>query len=560
MAFRKDLGENVAKKRILILGGGFAGVFAAKRLAKIAGKDTETILVNERNFFVFQPLLPEVAAGAITATDAISPLRLLLRNVKTRQATILGIDFDQQIVTIVQGTGRIPVELQYDHLVIALGQAVNLGNFPGMADHALTIKSLGDAHRLRNRVIWCLENAENAANEKARRELLTFVVVGAGFSGVETAGEMKALIDHSLKFYPNIDPTEIRVLLVEYADRILRELPPDLADYAEARLKDQGIEVLTGVGTERATVTTVTLTNGETLPTRTIVATIGTAPHDLVAGLPVEFQWGRIKVDRTMQIAGQDNVWAIGDAAIIPLNDNPEEPSDFAPPTAQFAVREGEQLADNILATIKGRPLKAFAYKSKGALASLGTSKAVAQVYGIKMSGTLAWLLWRSFYISFLPGIITRIRVLLNWFLNTFAPRNIVHVQHKMSSATRTVHYRAGDTVFEPGWMADGFYTVLSGSFDLEVAHPETGKVTKRVLNKGDHFGERVLLGKSTSTGLVRAREDATVLFIRKNDFQRFTRGFPRLEDYFKRYIEEHYDQEMDVAAGDEKEAEKTAS
>ena len=547
------------KNRILILGGGFAGVFTAKRLAKISGPDVEIVLVNERNFFVFQPLLPEVAAGAITATDAISPLRLLLRDIQIRQAKILAIDFDKNKVTVVQGTGRIPVDLEYDHLVIALGQTVNLGNFPGMADHGLTIKNLGDAHRLRNKVIWCLENAENVATDRARRELLTFVVVGAGFSGVETAGEIKALIDHSLKFYPNIDASEIRVLLVEYADRILRELPEDLADYAKERLQKQGIEVFNGVGTDRATVTSVSLTNGEVIPTRTIVATIGTAPHDLVAGLPLEFQWGRIKVDRRLRaqsdVHPRNNVWAIGDAALIPLNDNPQEPKDFAPPTAQFAVREGTRLADNIMAEIKGQPLRDFAYTSKGALASLGTSKAVAQVYGIKMSGTLAWLLWRSFYISFLPGMAARIRVLINWFLNSFAPRNIVQVHHKTDPATRTVHYNAGDIVFAPGWMADGFYTVLSGSFDLEVAHPDTGEVTKRILEKGDHFGERVLLGTSAYTGLVKAREDATVLWIAKDDFQRFTRGFPRLNDYFERYIDEHYDQEMQQAG---KKGEKT--
>ena len=535
----------MAKKRILILGGGFAGVFAAKRLLKKASSDVEIVLVNERNFFVFQPLLPEVAAGAITATDAISPLRLLLRDVQIRQALVLGIDFQSQKVTIVQGTGRIPVELDYDHLVIALGQTVNLGNFPGMADHGLTIKNLGDAHRLRNKVIWCLENAEHAATDLARQELLTFVVVGAGFSGVETAGEIKALIDHSLKFYPNLDPTEIRVVLVEYADRILRELPEDLAKYAKERLEQQGIEVLNGVGTDRATITSVRLTNGETLPTRTIVATIGTAPHELVAGLPLEFQWGRIKVDRTLKALGQSNVWAIGDAALIPLTENPEEPKDFAPPTAQFAVREGAQMADNILAEISGKSLRDFAYTSKGSLASLGTSKAVAQVYGIKMSGTLAWLLWRSFYISFLPGMAARIRVLINWFLNSFAPRNIVQVHHKTDPATRTIHYRKGDIVFAHGWLADGFYTVLTGSFDLEVEHPDTGEMTKRVLGKGEHFGERVLLGTSTSTGLVKAREDATVLWIAKDDFTRFTRGFPKLNDYFKRYIDEHYAQEL---------------
>ena len=527
-----------AKKKVLVLGGGFGGVFAAKALEKLGRGKLDVELINSNNYFVFQPLLPEVAASSIHSADAVVPLRQLLRRIQVRQAEVMGIDFDKRKVIVVQGTRRIPVDLHYDELVIAFGTSVDLNRFPGLPEHALTMKNLADAHRLRTHVIGCLETADVTDEPEIKQQLLTFVVVGAGFSGVETVAEMRELVRRALKYYPNIKPDEIRFYLIEYADRILPTFSLDLADYATRRLAIHGIEVLTGVGTQSATGTGVELTDGRFIPTSTIVATIGNGPHRLVETLGLDMHWGRIKTDQFMRVPGQDGVWALGDAALIPMIDEPkEDPLYYAPQTAQFAVREGRQLAANIVAKLNGKDMKPFAYVSKGSLASLGMSKAVADVYGVKLSGTFAWLLWRGFYLSFLPGFQAKLRVGINWLVNSVMPPNIVQIQ-STPPATRYIHYRKGDKVFEPGMLIDGFYTVTKGRFKLTIDNPEAGEHFEKVFGPGEHFGERVLLRSALRTGLVVALEDGVLLFIAQKDFTRFARAFPFLDNYFKDYIE----------------------
>ena len=245
-----------------------------------------------------------------------------------------------------QGARRVPVDLYYDELVLALGTGVDLNRFPGLAEHALTMKDLADAHRVRTHVIGCLETADVTDDPAIKQQLLSFVTVGAGFSGVETIAEVRELVRRALKYYTNIRPDEIKFYLIEYAQRILPTFPADLADYATRRLEMHGIEVLTGVGTKSATGSAVELTDGRIIPTSTIVATIGNGPHPLVATLGLDMQWGRIKTDRFMRVPGHDGLWALGDAALIPLADVPDDdPLLYATQTAQFAVREGKQLA-----------------------------------------------------------------------------------------------------------------------------------------------------------------------------------------------------------------------
>jgi len=529
------------KKKILVLGGGFGGVFAAKALEKLGRGTLEVQLVNNNNYFVFQPLLPEVASSSINAADAVVPLRQLLTNVQVRQAQVMGIDFAKKAVTVMQGARMTPVELRYDELVFALGTGVDLARIPGMADHSLTMKDLTDAHMLRTHVIGCLETADVTTETLVKDQLLTFVVVGAGFSGVETAAETRELIRRALPYYRNIKPEEIRMYLIEYAPRILPTFPGDLAAYATKQLEKNGIHVLTGIGTKSATSTGVELTNGRIINSSTVVATIGNGPHPLVQQLGLDLHWGRIKTDRYMRVPGHDHVWALGDAALIPLVDNPQEdPADYATQTAQFAVREGYQLAQNIVAKFKGQELKYFAYTSKGSLASLGMSKAVADVYGVKLSGLLAWLLWRGFYLSFLPGFAAKFRVGVNWILNSIMPPNIVQLRMP-PPATRYIHFWKGDKVFEPGMLIDGFYTVINGSFKLTIDNPETGEHFEKVFGPGEHFGERVLIKSELRTGLVEALEDGLLLFIAQKDFTRFARAFPFLDQYFKEYIEKTF-------------------
>ena len=531
------MAQAAGKKKVLVIGGGFGGVFAAKALEQLGRGKLDVELVNRNNYFVFQPLLPEVAASTIHSADAVVPLRQLLRRLQVRLAEIMGIDFERKTVTVVQGVRRVPVDLAYDELVIALGTGVDLKRFPGLPEHALTMKDLADAHRLRTHVIGCLETADVTDDPDVKRQLLTFVVVGAGFSGVETVAEVRELVRRALKYYTNIRPEEIRFYLIEYANRILPNFPADLAAYATKQLEKHGIEVLTGVGTKTATGTAVELSDGRVIPTSTIVATIGNGPHPLVELLGLDMKWGRIKTDRFMRVPGHDGLWALGDAALIPLVDEPgEDPAHYATQTAQFAVREGKQLAANIVAKLAGKELKPFAYTSKGSLASLGMSKAIADVYGIKLSGFFAWLLWRGFYLSFLPGFTARFRVGMNWLLNSVMPPNIVQIR-STPPATRYNYYRKGDKVFEPGMLIDGFYTVTKGAFRLTIDNPETGEHFEKVFGPGEHFGERVLLRSALRTGLVVAMEDGILLYVAQKDFTRLARAFPVLDSYFKDYI-----------------------
>jgi NADH dehydrogenase len=524
--------------RIVVLGGGFGGMYAARALRKRLGKSVRVELINADNYFVFQPLLPEVGAGSITPGHAVSPLRFLLRGVFVRKAQIDSVDFERRIVTVFQGIQRRPTEVRYDHLVVALGQGVDLSRTPGLEEHALKMKTLEDARRLREHVIEQLEHAQVSQVPATKRGALTFTVIGGGFSGVETVGEMKELIDRSLKFYPRIDPSEVRVQLVEFAPRILNEMPERLARYAADHLTRHGVELKLNTGVASATGTQLVTTTGEEIDTRTIVATIGNSPLPVVARMGLPSQHGRIAVDRTLRVKGHDNVWALGDCALIPLKDGAEARTDFAPPTAQFAVREAERIARNIAAAVRGKPVRPFAYRSRGSLASLGAHRGVAEVFGMQLTGFPAWVLWRSYYLALLPGMGTRIKVMVNWTMDMLGARSVVQLRALPRAPMRYAHFRAGDIVYEAGHRSDGFYSVISGTVEMERTDPATGERHVRRIGPGGHFGERLILGATRRKTTVRAVEDTRMLVLNREEFLMLAEGFPALREYFRPYME----------------------
>ena len=298
---------------------GFSGFFTARHLKKLLKNKVSIELINRENYFVFQPLLPEVAGGSISAQNAVSPLRFLIRDIKIRKAEVESIDKDAQTVTIFQGVQRRPTHLDYDHLVIALGSDNDLSRTPGLQEHALTMKTLDDARRLRAHIIERLEHADITQLPEVKEGALTFTIIGGGFSGIETVGEIKDLIDRSLKYYPNIKASEIRVLL-EFADRVLNEMPASLASYAVEKLNQRGVELQLGVGVSECTGTQLVTTEEEVINTRTIVATIGNSPSPVIKKFPVPQEQGRILVDQNLKVKDTKNIWSIGDCAIIPLN------------------------------------------------------------------------------------------------------------------------------------------------------------------------------------------------------------------------------------------------
>lgn len=514
--------NSTSSRRIVILGGGFGGVFAAKHLAARAGQDAQVELISRHNFFVFQPLLSEVAGGSIQPSDSVSPLRAFLPGVKVRVAEIRKIDFAAKTVHVTAGQGNEITIVTYDQLVIALGQVVDLSRTPGLSDRAFVMKDVMDAFRIRNHVLQCLEDADTETDPARKARLLTVIGVGGGFTGVETIGEVQDLIRNSLKYYRNIRPEEIRIVLIQHGSRIMPELPERLATYSADKLRRRGIEILLNTGVNKATISGVETDGGETIDAATIIAAIGNAPSPLMLSLSVPLERGKIVVDRCLRVQGLDDVWALGDNAHIPLGDPNEPGVTYAPPLAQFAVREAKVLAKNILAHLRGDTPQPFEYRSLGTMASLGARTGVADVLGVKITGFLAWAAWRAFYLSLLPSIRTRIRVAMDWTLDLIISRNIAQVR-ATQDASRYIQFFPGDLVIEPGVDPGGLYVVIAGAFDSETvaAADEVGAGEVRKLGPGDCFGMPINGDSAPSLEKITAREDSTVYFVEKSDLNR---------------------------------------
>jgi NADH dehydrogenase len=416
-------------RRILILGGGFAGVYAALRLQKKLRRsdDVEVTLVNRENFFLFTPMLHEIAAGDLDPADIVSPIRALLkrdRRVNLVCADVQCVDLERKRVTVAHGYEHHTHELEYDYLILALGSVTNFFKLPGVEERALTMKSLGDAIELRNRLVAHLEEADAEAeiDQQEARALMTFVVAGGGFAGIETIAGVNDFVRESLKFYPHLSEDMVRVVVVHPGDTILPELGPDLGAYAQRKLAKRGVEILTNTKVAQATDDGVHLSDRQFIPTRTLIWTAGTAPHPLVGMLPCPCDRGRIAVDQFLQVQKWPGVFALGDCASVP-DRRTGKPH---PPTAQHAVREARIAADNVLADIREQPERPFDFKLIGQLAAIGHRTGVAKIFGVKFSGFLAWWLWRTIYLAKLPRFEKKLRVAIDWTLDLLFAKDLV--------------------------------------------------------------------------------------------------------------------------------------
>ena len=512
------------KTKVVIIGGGFGGMFAATNLLKLSRGDLDIELISKINYFVYQPLLPEVAAGTLNPQDAVTPLRNLLKGVQVRLAEVTDIDFDAKQVVLLQGQKKILQRLDYDHLVITTGQVANLSLFPGFEHHSLTMKDLSDAYRLRNRVIECMEMADVTRFPDIKQRALTFIVAGGGFSGVETMGELAEMVDRILPEYPNIQRHEIRLVMIQLGSRILPELPEHLSEYALDQLEKRGVEVWLNTGIHSATQQAVYTNDGRSLPTRTVVTTIGNGPSEFVKSLPIELQRGRIAVSAELEVVGLSNVWSIGDAALVPLNTD-QKNSLYAPPTAQFAVAQAQVLAKNILRRTRGQSLEIFKYKAAGIMASLGGGRGVAEIYGRRVTGIPAWFIWRAAYIGMLPGLTAKVRVALDWLLDLFMPRTIVYMAESDRPATRYLDYSKDEVVQQANEVPAGFYIVLSGSLRQELESAD-GEPERHELRVGDSWGSRALKEHRLTHGKITAQEDTRLLLVNSGDFQRLRSSY----------------------------------
>ena len=412
-------------KRILILGGGFGGLYTALELEKALANNSsfEVVLVNRENFFLFTPMLHEIAASDLDFTHIVNPLRKLLQRVEFFHGEVQAIDLQSRNVCIVHGPKRHMHEIDYDYLVIALGSTTNFYGMPGLKDNAITMKSLGDAIHLRNQLIDILEEADFECAVGARRDLLGVVVAGGGFAGVETVAAVNDFLRGALRSYAHLTEDLIRIVLVHPGQVVLPELGPKLGLYAQEKLAKRGVEIRVNTKVVRVSDRGVELDNGETIRTKTVVWTAGTSPNAILEALPCAKEHGRVVVNEFMEVPGHSGVWALGDCAFA-LDPGTGKPY---PPTAQHAMREGKIVGKNILATIRTRRKKSFEFSTLGLLAAIGRRSGVANILGVNFSGFLAWFLWRTIYLSKLPRLEKKVRVALDWTLDLLFAKDLVH-------------------------------------------------------------------------------------------------------------------------------------
>ena len=412
-------------KRILILGGGYAGVNVLKQIQKTFESNTEISisLVSQDNFFLHTPLLPEMATGMLASRHIATPIRSFCKRARYYQAKVDSIDLNNNKVTISRALDSQKRELEFDYLVIALGGKTNFFGNKNVEKHALTIKTLGDAIVMRNHIISILESADQEEDPNVLSKLMTFVVVGGGFSGVETVGEINDFVRESVdEFYRNIDPEKIRIILVSAGEKILPEIG-DLGEYAMESLTKSGVEIIKNTKLVDAEPEQISLDNGMKIPYSTLVWAGGVTVDPVVSKLDTEHSpRGSILVDKFLRIKNHPQVFALGDCASI----TDERTGKPYPPTAQHAVREAKIVSENITSSIKGNDSqKPFVYQSKGSMAKIGKRNGVALLMGRRIHGFTAWFLWRQYYLSTLPSAEKKFRVALDWFADLFFPRDI---------------------------------------------------------------------------------------------------------------------------------------
>lgn len=414
------------KKKIVILGSGFGGVYTALALEKLIKHqdDIDVILINQDNFLLFTPLLHEVAASDLDPTDIVNPIHKLLKKVNFFCGSIDAIDLPNKKVVASHGANKHSHEIPYDHLVLALGSVTHFYGLPGLEENALTMKSLGDAIYLRNQIIGLLEEADFDCARDFRPSLLTFIVTGGGFAGVETMASVHDYVRSILPFYRNLEERDLRFILISSNKTLLPELDERLGKYAGELLSMRGIEIFYNTKVTEYLDGKVKLSDGKTIESCTLVWTAGISSNPIISQLPCNQDKGRIKVAPTLKAENWEGVWALGDCACIP---NPDGKGSY-PPTAQHAIREAKVAAHNILAEIRGKPLKPFRYKTVGQLSSLGHRKGIAQIFGLRFSGFFAWWLWRTVYLFKLPRFEKRFRVALNWSLDVLFSKDNVQI------------------------------------------------------------------------------------------------------------------------------------
>ncbi|HTL54997.1 MAG TPA: FAD-dependent oxidoreductase [Candidatus Limnocylindrales bacterium] len=505
----------MSRARIIIIGGGFGGVKCAQTLTRgLTSEEAEVVLFDRQNHLVFSPLLAEVVGSSLNPLDCIVPLRQLLPRVYCRTEEVRGIDAANRQIEY-QAADSQWSRMSYDHLVIACGNATNLNVVPGMADHAFPLKTLADAYRLRSHLMGQMEQAEVSTAVERRCWRLTVVVVGGGYSGVESAGEINDLLRDSARYFHNWTKSDVKVILIHAHDEILPEISPGLRQFARRKMERAGVEFILNARVTSATPEGVGLQGAQFIRGGTIVCTIGSSCVPVVESLSLPKEKARMATEPDMRVKGQSNVWAIGDCAWI-VNSYNGQP---CPTTGQFAERQGRQCANNIIRLLKQQPTKPFRFKQLGELCSIGGHSAVADLFGFHLSGFLAWFAWRGIYLFKLPSLGHRLQVGFDWAWLLVFPRDLTYIRTEQTERVSHAHYNEGEFIFHKGEAPTNFYVLEKGEVEILRATDGTGEDVVAVLGPGSFFGERALVDNRPRVMSVRARTAVEVLVMGRNVF-----------------------------------------
>lgn len=529
------------KLDIAVLGGGFGGVYCARAIGKALGRRSrfKAGIIADENYMVFQPMLPEVASSSISPRHVVNPLRLLCRNVDVLRGRVEAIDWNRRSLTLNAGPFTGNLRITYDHLVLALGAVTDLSRIPGMPEHAFLLKNVGDAMHLRTTILGRIEEANLEPRPELKRRLTTFVVVGGGYSGVETAGHILDLFRAIHGYYPNVSLADLTVYLVHSGDHLLPTLSRRLGEYSARQLKRLGLKLVLNQRVKSVTANRVYLADGTSIETNTVISTVGNAPHPLVkelgaaAGLAMEK--GNVVTEATGRVKGQTQLWAVGDCAAFPT-----VTGGFCPGTAQFAYRQGLLVGRNVVRQLHGRALQSFTFKGLGEMASIGHHLAVAEICGVQFSGFFAWWLWRTVYLLKLPRLDRKLRVVLDWTLDLFFPRDLNHLSPRFTKPVKEIYLETGDVLFHEGEPAFSFYLVKSGALELR----EPGEAPQRIA-AGGYFGEQALLADGLWHCDACAVEPTTLVSIPAGIFHQLVRGVGSLGQFFQKSATKYQSREI---------------
>ena len=422
---KAQVGVENGRPRVLIIGGGYVGMYTALRLLKkLRAGEADVTVVDPRSYMTYQPFLPEAAAGSVEPRHVVVPLRRVLRGAEVVTGEVVRLDHPRRVAIVAPLEGA-PYEIPYDQVVVAVGSISRTLPIPGLADWGTGFKNVEEAIELRNRVIECLDIAESTRDAEIRQRNLSFVFVGGGYAGIEALGELEDMARYATRYYRTIEPTDLRWILVEASDRILPEVGTDMALYTLKELRRRRIDCKLETRLTSCVDGHVVLSDGTELDADTLVWTAGVKPNPLVSltGFALD-ERGRVKATPTLQVDGEIGAWAAGDSAGVPDLTGP--PGATTGPSAQHAVRQARRLGDNILAVLRGFEPREYRHKYVGSVASLGLYKGVAQVYGVKVKGFIAWFMHRTYHMSRIPTTARKVQVVADWTQAFFFRREIV--------------------------------------------------------------------------------------------------------------------------------------